>query len=153
MEQGEKRKVTFEDYQKAMAELKEKHGSFKSANRHIFLFFFLVALGILLYLLSEKTIIPSASPQLRAFAAKALVPFIVAVGLFYLVLIAVKIIKSLRCPQCGKFFPKGELEKFGSFEGTGLAYTSGGDSYIRPVTNSVFWTECKKCGHLLWIVK
>jgi len=81
------------------------------------------------------------------------VPYIIAVCAFYLIYFTVKILKSFRCPECRKFFPKGELELFDSFQGTGIGYNSGGDTYFRQTNTSVYWTECRHCGHIIWITK
>ncbi len=148
-----KRKVSFEEYQKAMEEIIESNKSFKSVNRHLLLLFAFCSIAILLYVFSQEFTIPSIGSWFHSIASKVFIPYIVFVVVFYLILLGYKVIKSLRCPKCRRFFHKGELELYISTPGVGVGINSSGDQYFRPTNTRAYWTECKYCSHIIWVTK
>ncbi|MFC1483152.1 hypothetical protein ACFL56_02715 [Candidatus Margulisiibacteriota bacterium] len=148
-----KKKILLEEYQKAMNEMHEKNKGFGSVNRHMFLLSTFIIFGILLFVFSHKSMIPSIGTWLYSKVSIIIIPYIILVAVFYLIVFIVMWIKSHRCPKCNKLFPKGKLKLHYSHMGTGVGINSGGDFYFRPRTTSAYWTECKYCGHTIWVTK
>jgi hypothetical protein len=151
-----KTKVSFEDYRRAMEEMAENdQKQMGGVMRSLFLSFILITINIVLYIFAQESFIKIAGLRVHSFASHALLPSLVMTVIFIVlfVLTGAGVFKSLRCPKCRRFFPKGKLEKYTSYEGTDIGISSGGDSYFRSSTTHVYWTECKYCGHIIWVLK
>ena len=151
-----KTKVSFEDYRRAMEEMAENdQKQMGGVMRTLFFCFLLITADTVLYLFSQESFIKIVGLRLHSIASFALFPFLIITVIFIVlsVLTGAGVFKSLRCPKCRRFFPKGKLEKYTSYEGMDLGISGGGDSYFRSSTTHVYWTECKYCGHVIWVLK
>jgi len=151
-----KTKISFEDYRKAMEERgKNDSNEMSKIARGLFLWCFFISINIITYLFAQGSFVKHIGFLIHSIASKMLVPYFIISIIFTIlfVLKAAGVFKSFRCPKCKRFFPKGKLEKYDSFQGTELGVTSGGDFYSRQDTTTVYWTECKYCGHIIWVLK
>lgn len=150
-----KTKVSFDDYRKAMEERGDNdRKEMSKIGRDLFLWCFLISINIVAYLFAQESFIKNVGLLLHSIASKILIPYFVISIIFTIlfVLKAAGVFKSLRCPKCKRFFPKGELNKFDSVQSTDIGVSSNGGSYLRPGTTHVYWTECRYCGHIIWVV-
>lgn len=151
-----KPKITFEDYRKAMEERgKSDSEEMPKIARLLLLWCFVVTLNIILFLFSQDSFIKHVGERLNVLASTLLVPYFIASIVFtiFFVFFAVGLFKSLRCPKCRRLFPKGKLELYTSQQSTDLGFSSEGDTYVRPSHTHVYWTPCKHCGHIIWVIK
>ena len=133
-----KRKVTFEEYQK---ELDKRAIKTQKQLKYVAI---LIALFILqIFILSFFYI----------FRRPYVLPFLVLTGIFWLTLILITIFRSHHCPGCRRFFSRGELVLFDTVKGKGDIFGPGGDWQYYDSSKRVYWTECKYCGHLIWVIK
>ncbi len=151
-----KTKVSFEDYRKAMEERGENdRNEMSRIGRGLFLWCFIISINIITYLFSQGFFIKHVGPLLHSIVSKMLVPYFI-ISIIFTILFLLKatgVFKSFQCPKCKCFLPNGKLEKFDSFQGSGLGVTSSGDFYSRQDSTTVYWTECKYCGNIIWVLR
>lgn len=148
--------ITFEEYRKAMEERgKSDSEEMPKIIRGLFLWFFVVSLNIVTYLFSQESFITHVGERLHVLASTLLVPYFIASIVFtiFFVFFSVGLFKSLRCPKCRRFFPKGKLELYTSQQSTDLSISNESDTYVRTSYTHVYWTACKHCGHIIWVIK
>lgn len=154
MSNNKNKKVTFEDYKKAMDEMNEKgKKEFQYISFIMTLGIIFVFVGILIYVFSTFDSITISEIKLQSILSNALIPYIITCTLCLALFSFPLIIKALRCPNCGHFFPKGKLEKFTSIQGTSSGMTTDGKYYTRQSTKHIYWTRCKYCSHVIWVTK
>ncbi|MBN1532423.1 MAG: DUF2975 domain-containing protein [Spirochaetes bacterium] len=132
-----RRRVTLEDYEREFSEREARdQGQLKYIAIHIVLLFAqLITLAVLYRTRSPYTY-----------------PFLGITVTSWLIVVVILLLRSLRCPNCGRFFPKGELVEFDTIGGKGDIFY-GGEWQYHDGNKRIYWTECRHCGHLLWIVK
>ncbi|MDH5657306.1 MAG: hypothetical protein OEZ34_15445 [Spirochaetia bacterium] len=151
-----KRKISQEEYRKAMEELgNEGKKQLKQSMRSNILIGFLIIINVLLYLFSDESFIDLVGMQIHSFSAAIVLPYFICLIVFIVISIlnTSGVFKSLRCPKCRRFFPGGKLTRYTSFQSSDMRPTSDGAAYFTTKTNFVYWTECKSCGHVIWVVK
>ena len=150
-----KRKITLEEYNKAIEEYNRTAGK---RFRAIFLQFGLLAVLLFACIIALITFADMDADTDRLASMKQaapgiLVPCIVFLVLFTSALAFCNHMINTRCPKCRRYFPNGELVKYMSHRGTDIGITGDSDTYYRSSATHVYWTECRYCGHLLWVVK
>ena len=150
-----KRKITLEEYNKAMEEYNRKARKrfIKTFVLFLILFVLLFACIIALIQFADLDADTDALVHTKALAMRILVPSIIFLILFSICLAFFTYVQASCCPKCRKIFSRGELVEYTSQQGTTTGITSGGDYYFRSSTTLVYWTECKYCGHIIWVVK
>jgi len=98
------KKVTYEMYQRAME---------KKSVRDRKQFKFLVIFMLLFF---SQLI---GGSLLAIFKKEYLNPFLIVSGIIWLMIVIPFVIKLLRCPECGRFFPKGRLHLIDTVQGAG----------------------------------
>ncbi|MFH1620639.1 MAG: hypothetical protein ABIB04_00985 [Patescibacteria group bacterium] len=152
--QSKQKKITDEEYQKVVSEshAKDLKRMPYEMGLMIFFFFLLIVLAVL-YFFTMATFTSDLNLKLHSLASKIFIPYLVIFGASTLIFFARIIINSLRCPKCRRFFPRGKLKLYDSFQRTAYTIDTGGDYYYREGTALVYWTRCKYCGQLLLVTK
>lgn len=147
--------VTFEEYQKVVTENNDKEIKRMPYTIGLMLFwFFLIIILAVLYSFAKGTYYTSATGiKLHLLGVKIFYPYLIILTASTVLFFIRLIINSFRCPKCRKFFPRGKLELYDSFQGPSTSIDSGGDYYTRQATTFVYLTRCKYCNQLLIVTK
>ena len=160
-----RKKITFEEYQREMGAInKRANKSMKYLIIGLFVPFALIIITALLYFFSAiKIALPgeassaSHSSQLvinlHGLATKIFVPYLVVLGMLALAGVAYAVVRSLRCPHCRRFFPRGKLKLYDQIESTSSTIDNNGNLCDHRSVKNVYWTECKYCGKIILVCR